>query len=236
MNLYNNLSKKFSLDEINAIRENSYGQLSQFQMLINPSCTDNVDIIVGLCYLYFPLCTPDEIQFWLKKEWNLEIPMDKLGVILHYYHSRRMFVNYRDIIILDKKKLLAAGKSVNINAMLQNKTIIEYENFYYTKLHSLRPYAILQLPIKSGKEKTKGFGLKSDVSAAVNNLGAPAMINEILSIKRFCNMYDVSDFLLIDSFESKNNLNLPANERNKLVANSQLNYLVKYTLINQKFL
>lgn len=236
MNLYSNLSKKFSLDEINNLRKNSYEQVSQFRQLINPSCTNNVDIIVGLCSLYFPLCTPGEINFWLKKEWNLDIPLEKMDVILHYYHSRRMFVNYREITILDKRKMDAAGSKINISNLIHNKIIVEHENFYYTKSSSLKNYAILQLPIKSGKDKTKGHGLKSDVSTALNNSGVPAMISEILEIKRFCNMYDVSDFLLIDSFEVKNNLTLPMSERNKLVANSQLNFLIKYTLINQKFL
>ena len=70
----------------------------------NIEANKNLDIIISLIYLYLPYCNDDEIPYWLKKEWNIDLSLRNIQEIKYKYQSKRLFQKFSGIYVLDISK------------------------------------------------------------------------------------------------------------------------------------
>lgn len=189
----------------------------------------NIDIIIGLCYLYLPFCSHEEIVFWLKKEWNLEYSIRNIQSVIYNYQSKRAFQNYQSIFVLDTEQV---EKDQNTLSKI-GYDIIKTNGFYFTKNMEYIDKCVYFQGIKSGKRKNKTIGDKSNISKIKKNDGTPISIKDILFIKRFCYLYNISDMNLIESFSETKSLN--TGQKNDIIVSIQAEFMIMYNKIEGKY-
>lgn len=194
----------------------------------NIEADKNLDLLISLIYLYLPYCNEDEIAYWIKKEWGLELSLRNIQDIKYKYQSKRLFKKYNGIYVLDTNK-------VTEDDLLTNK-IISHEGLFYTNSTDfIEKFIYFSGVKKTGAKKRLNIGSKLDLINLKKADGDLASISEILDVKRFNYMYNVSDMNLIELYLKNNNEELSMVKRNQLIVNSQCNYIIKFNKINNTY-
>lgn len=228
VDLYKDLSQIYNLKYILTER----AKITDISILKNNNniiSLYNLDILIGLCYLYLPFCTHDEVSFWLKKEWNLDYSLRNIQSIIYSFQARRAYQNFKSIILLDTQK-------VESNDSIYNQVgndIIKSNGFYFTKNTQYLEYAVYYKGIKSGNKKQKHYGSKNQIFSVLKNNGTELTPRDILLIKRFCYMYDFSDMNILEVCSEKKYIS--NGSKNDYIKNIQADYVVLYNKIESKY-
>lgn len=194
----------------------------------NIEANKNLDIIISLIYLYLPYCNDDEIPYWLKKEWNIDLSLRNIQEIKYKYQSKRLFQKFSGIYVLDTLKVTQVEKEA--------KNIIIHDGLYYTNsLEHIDKFIYFSGSKKQGSKKKLNIGSKLSLIELKKIDGTFITISEALEIKRFNYMYNISDMSLMELYLNQHNSELSLVKKNQFIITSQCNFIIKFNKINNKY-
>lgn len=226
--LYSDLSKIYNLKYILSERE-KIKDLSILKKTNSAISLYDLDILIGLCYLYLPFCIHEEIPYWLKKEWDLNYSVRNIQSIIYSFQSRRAYQNFNNIILLDTEKVESTSEALEA----VGGEIIKTNGFYFTKNQKFLDQSFFYRGLKSGNKKQKQIGSKNNIFSFIKNDKTELTPKDILLIKRFCYMYDFSDMNILEVCSEKKFIS--NGSKNDLIKNIQAEYVVFYSKIESKY-
>lgn len=226
--LYKELSDIYSIQFILEERKSLY-KTNKIKAGSSISESDkSLDLIISLIYLYLNDCSVEDINYWLKKEWNYEISERAIRDILYRFQSKRLFKKSTGIYVLNTEKV-----KKNINKI---SNIVEDDGLFYTNsLDNIEYFIYFSGTKKEGGRKKINIGSLIDIVNLKKIDGENVSIEEALSIKRFNYAYNQSDMAYISTYEKITKNKMSIKLKNELIINSQFKFNSKFNKIKSLY-
>lgn len=196
-----------------------------------------IDIYIGLILSYYYDCTPEEIAFHIKDEYGLEIEIKVIERVFFYFNLKRYYKNTQGLFVVDIEKVKADFSDIDSFIRTNDKYLYLYNDILFCNNSNLIKYSIYY----KGKIFINDVKTKLNIGNCASLVSYKNFKNEyvdlatILSLKRFCYAYNISDMDLIETYSIKHNKEFSLSECNNFVINSQINFYNMFAQVNKYF-